>query len=86
MSEHEHSGHDDIEIIVNTRPRLVHRGVITYEELLALAFDPVPSGPNILITVSYYRGEGGKSGDLLPGQHVAVHDGMIFDVTATDRS
>jgi hypothetical protein len=86
MSEHEPGGHGQVEIIVNTRPKLVNRGVITYEEVIALAFDPVPSGPNIQITVGYYRGEGGKSGDLLPGGHVAVHEGMVFDVTATDLS
>lgn len=82
----EHDGHDQVDIIVNTRAKSVHRGVITYEQVVALAFDPVPSGPNILITTTYYRGEGGKSGDLLPGQHVAVHEAMVFDVTATDLS
>lgn len=79
-------GRNQVEIIVNTRPKLVDRGVITYDEVLALAFDPVPSGPNIEITISWYRGEGGKSGDLVPNGHVAVHVGMVFDVTATDLS
>lgn len=86
MSEHEHDSHDQVEIIVNTRPKRVPRGVITYQEVVALAFDPVPTGQNIQITVSYYRAEGGKSGDLVPGGHVAVHEGMVFDVTATDLS
>lgn len=86
MSEHGHGGNDQVEIIVNTRPKSVQRGVIAYEEVVALAFNPVPSGPNIQITVSYYRGAGGKSGDLVPGGHVAVHEGMVFDVTATDLS
>lgn len=79
-------GQNQVEIIVNTRPKTVDRGVITFDEVVALALDPVPSGPNIQITVTYYRGEGGKSGDLLPGKHVAVHEGMVFDVTATDLS
>lgn len=86
MSENKQAGHNEVEIIVNTRPKLVQRGVITYEEVVAHAFDPVPSGDNILITINYYRAEGGKSGDLLPGGHVAVHEGMVFDVTATDLS
>jgi hypothetical protein len=52
-----------------------------------LAFNPVPTGSNILLTVSYHRGHGNKpSGDLLPGKSVKVKDGMVFDVTATDRS
>jgi hypothetical protein len=81
-----HGDQNQVEIIVNTRPKTVDRGVITFEQVVALAFDPVPSGPNIQITVTYYRGQGGKSGDLLPGQHIAVHEGMVFDVTATDLS
>ena len=52
--------------------------------MVALAFDLVPSGPQVQITVSYFRAQGDKSGDLLPGGKVAVHEGMIFDVTATD--
>jgi len=86
VSEHEHRGDDQVEIIVNTRPKRVPRGVVTYEKVVALAFDPVPSGLNIQITVSYYRAQGGKSGDLVPGGQVAVHEGMVFDVTATDLS
>jgi len=86
MGEHGQGPQNQVQVIVNTRPKTVQRGVITYEQVVALALDPVPSGPNIQITVSYYRGEGGKSGDLLPGKHVAVHEDMVFDVTATDLS
>jgi multiubiquitin len=80
-----HDQHE-VEIIVNTRPKSVKPGVITYDEVVALVFDPVPTGPNIEITITWYRGQGGKSGDLLPGNHVAVHEGMVFDATATDLS
>jgi hypothetical protein len=75
-----------VTIIVNTREKVVPPGKITFEEVVALAFDPVPSGPLIQITVSYFRAQGNKSGDLLQGQSVAVHEGMVFDVTATDLS
>ena len=86
MTSQEKSGPHEVHIIVNTRSRSVRPGVISYEEVVRLAFDPVPSGPNVLITVTYYRSQGDKSGDLLPGGTVAVHDGMIFDVVATDLS
>ena len=86
MSGHGNAVQNEVEIIVNTRRRSVHHGEITYDEVVQLAFDPVPSGPNVLITVTYYRSQGDKSGDLLPGGKVAVHAGMIFDVVATDRS
>jgi Multiubiquitin len=61
---------------------------ISYDEVVNLAYDNnPPTGENVLITVGYRRGHGDKhEGDLDPGQSVKVKDGMIFDVTATDRS
>ena len=45
-----------------------------------------PSGPNVVITVTYSRGEHGQEGDMLPGDTVKLKNKMVFDVTATDRS
>jgi hypothetical protein len=61
---------------------------ISYDRVVNLAYDGnPPSGENFLITVGYRRGHGDKhEGDLDPGDSVKVKDGMIFDVTATDRS
>lgn len=75
-----------VTIIVNTREHQVEKDEITFDEVVALGLNPVPSGPNVLITVAYHRGQGNKSGDLLPGQSVKVKDGMVFDVTPTDQS
>lgn len=76
-----------VTIIVNGRQRTVSKGELTFDEVVALAFDPVPSGPNVDITVTYRRGHGHKpEGTLVPGGTVRVKEGMIFDVTATDRS
>jgi len=75
-----------VTIIVNTREHQVEKDEITFDEVVALGLNPVPSGPNVLITVTYHRGQGNKSGDLLPGQSVKVKDGMVFDVTSTDQS
>jgi hypothetical protein len=86
MPGHLESDANEVEIIVNTRPKMVRHGRVSYEEVVALAFAPVPTGPNIQITVTYFRSQGDKSGDLVQGQSVAVHAGMIFDVTATDLS
>jgi hypothetical protein len=61
---------------------------ISYEQVVSLAYDnSPPTGENVLITVGYHRGHGDKpEGDLDPGQSIKVKDGMVFDVTATDRS
>lgn len=76
-----------VTIIVNGRERTVAKADLTFDEVVALAFNPVPTGENVDITVTYRRGHGNKpEGQLKPGESVRVKDGMIFDVTATDRS
>ena len=79
--------HKEITIVVNGRPKRVAKEELTFDEIVKLAFDTPPSGPNVVITVTYHRGHGEKpEGSLLPGGTVKVKDRMIFDVTATDKS
>ncbi len=76
-----------ITIVVNGRNRTIDDKELTFAEIVALAFDPVPSGPNVSITVTYRRGHGGKpEGSLVAGETVKVKEGMIFNVRATDKS
>ncbi|KFZ77016.1 hypothetical protein ED92_38620 [Amycolatopsis sp. MJM2582] len=75
------------EIVVNGREKVVDTDEVTFEQLVHLAFNPVPSGPNWVFTVTYRRGHGHKpEGTLKPGESVKVKKGMIFNVTATDKS
>lgn len=75
------------DVVVNGRPKVITTDEVTFEQLLALAFDPVPEGPNWVFTVTYRRGGGHKpEGTLRPGESVKVKKGMIFNVTATDKS
>jgi hypothetical protein len=54
---------------------------------VALAFNPVPTGPNIKFTITYRNGlNQNPEGELLPGGRVKIKDGMIFDVTQTTKS
>lgn len=78
----------EVTIIVNTREKLVTQKELTFEEVLALAFEEPPTGPNIMMTIQYRRGHGHKpSGTLVQGKDpVKVKGGMIFDVTPTDKS
>lgn len=74
-------------IYINTEPFVVTGRKLTFEKLVGLAFNPVPSGPNIMITVDYGKGPKKKpKGSLEAGQSVKIVNGMTFDVTATDRS
>ena len=74
------------EIIVNTRPKTVESEYLTYEEVVRLAFDPPPSGPDTVITVNYRHSPRGSKGSLVQGQQTKVADGMIFNVRVTDQS
>lgn len=84
---HEHAHEHTITIIVNAREKTWAKKEISFDEVVALAFPTPPSGSNIVFTVTYRRGEGHKpEGTLTEGESVKVKDGMIFNVTATDKS
>jgi hypothetical protein len=86
--DHMHKNEHTVTIIVNGRSKEVPKHEeITYEQVIRLAYDNPPSGDGVQFTVQYSRGHGNKpSGTLVEGQSVKVKDGMIFDVTATNRS
>ena len=72
-------------IIVNGREKVVTTKELSFSEIVALS--GLPSGPNTVFTVTYRRGEGHKpEGTLVEGETVKVKDGMVFNVTATDKS
>lgn len=75
-------------IVVNGRQKTVPaKERLSFSEVVALAFDNPPTGPNIVFTVTYRRGHGEKpEGTLVEGETVKIKDGMIFNVTATDKS
>lgn len=75
-------GPKEFTIIVNGRPRKVAQDQLSFDEIVALA--GLPSGPNIVFTVTYRKGH--NEGVLVPGDTVNIENGMIFNVTATDKS
>ena len=78
---------DRVTIAVNGREKVVASGEISYDSVVGLAFDPLPSGPNIMFTVSYRNGAGRPpEGRLLPGQNVKIQDGTVFNASYTDKS
>ena len=75
------------EIVVNGRQKLVTEKRLSFYEIVALAFDNLPSGPNIIFTITYRKGPHQKpEGTLLEGETIKIKNGMIFNVTATDKS
>ena len=77
-----------ITIIVNGREKTVEKNdQISSQELVTLAFENPPTGEFICFTITYRKGHGNKpDGNLAEGELVKVKDGMIFNVTATDKS
>lgn len=86
--EHFHSGKPKVYlIIVNGQQKTVTMKTVTYEQIVILAFPNPITGPNIIYTVGYEDGpHHNHSGSLMPSGKVKVKDGMIFDVTPTDKS
>lgn len=86
--ENQGQGHDkEITIIVNGRSKTATKKELSFAEIVALAFDNPPTGDNVTFTITYRRGEGNKpEGTLVEGETVKIKDGMIFNVTPTDKS
>jgi hypothetical protein len=74
-----------VAIIVNGRRRDVTGKSISYAEIVTLAFPDDPSNQDIDFTVAYANPHG-KDGELVAGQEVHVKEGMVFNVTKTNRS
>lgn len=74
-------------IIVNAEEKEVTKRRLSFNDLIKLAFPVPPTGANLMFTIAYRNGPPeNPKGHLLEGQSVYVKNGMIFDVTATDRS
>lgn len=85
--QHQEKQPKQVTVIFNTRPKLIDKERITFDEVIAYSFDTPPSGDGIQFTVQYTRGHGDKpKGTLVEGESVKVKDGMEFDVTPTNRS
>jgi hypothetical protein len=77
----------EFKIIVNARERQFRGKEISFNQVVELAFGTVSTNPNIVYSVTYKRGHGNKpEGTMDKGDTVKVKEGMIFDVTQTDKS
>jgi multiubiquitin len=88
--EHFHSGPAQprkYTIIVNGQKKVVTTRTVSFDDIVKLAFPTPAAGSDILYTVSYEDGPRfNPQGSMKEGQTVRVKNGMIFNVTATDKS
>lgn len=76
-----------VTIIVNTRPKEVFGTQITFEEVVRLAYESLPTGGDIEFTVQYRRGpEPSVEGSMNSGSGVKIKERMVFVVSFTDKS
>lgn len=78
----------EVTIIVNTREKTWDKNEkISYEQVIELAFGSYSNDENIVYTVTYSKGNNPKhEGSLVKGESVKVKEGMIFNVTQTNKS
>ncbi len=88
LSKDEHFySQKEFRIIVNARPKDVTERVLSFAQIVALAFQTPPQGQNVMFTITYRNGpKKTPEGTLPEGGTVKIKDGMIFSVTPTDKS
>jgi hypothetical protein len=89
--EHFHSGEAPEKhyiIFVNTDPVVVDHDVLTFDELVKIAFPVPPAGPDPAFTVTFEHAKSDPHfGDLKAGGTVTVRQfGTTFDVDHNNRS
>jgi hypothetical protein len=82
---HEHE--TSFDIVVNAQRFTVQTRVLTFEQVVALAFPNEASDPNKTFTVTYRKSDEARhEGTLVAGHSAKVKDGTVFSVTFTTRS
>ena len=72
-------------IVINGRQREVNGKDISYTQVVQLAFPDDQGNDAIEYTVAYANPHG-QDGTLVNGQNVHIKEGMIFNVSKTNRS
>lgn len=87
QDEHFHSGEPhqrEFSIIVNGQQKAVKTRRVSYEQVVRLAFDPVPQN---YVKVNYFNAAEDREGILKPHQKVRIKpEGTVFCVTETGES
>lgn len=77
----------EVTVYVNGRPKVIEKKTYSFIEIVRLAYSSPQSGSGVEYTVTYSKGPGSKKeGTLIEGQTVKVKEGMIFNVTETNKS
>jgi hypothetical protein len=91
LPEHpEHPEHPNrLTVLINGEEKLLlpHVQRLSYEEIVKLAYGVLPTNPNTIYTVAYSNGPSeNPKGTLTRGRSVMVKEGMVFNVSKSDKS
>lgn len=78
-----------ITVLVNGEEKVLppHTKQLSYEEIVKLAYGMLPTNPNTIYTVAYSNGPiENPKGTLTRGRSVLVKEGMVFNVSKSDKS
>jgi len=74
-------------IIVNARVKEWTENIISFQQLIVLAFGIYQQNNSTAYSVSYKKGEDANpEGTMVMGDVIHIKDKMIFNVSATDKS
>ena len=77
----------EITVIINGTPEIVTEKKLSFAQIVELAYGHPPEGGYIVYTVTYERGHGNKpEGSIIEGDELRVKEGMLINVTRTDKS
>ena len=79
--------HKPVTIIVNGRPKEWSEKKISFTQVVVLAFGTYENNDQIIYTMTYKANDHSNSGkEMVLGDEVNVHPGMVFNVSRTDKS
>lgn len=85
--EHFHAGKPVYTIIVNAEEKTVDHDLLTFNELVKLAFPVPPAGEHPKFTITFEKASSKPhEGSLKEGETVTVKNGTEFDVIHSNRS
>lgn len=77
----------EVVILVNSREKEWSEKMISFDQVVILAFGSISNDPNVSYSVTYKKGDNNKpEGIMVKGDIVKVKDGIRFNVTQTNRS
>ena len=83
----ENSKEKEYTILVNAREKVWNDKIISFDQVVILAFGAISNDPNVSYAITFKKGDNNKpEGIMVKGDEVKVKDGMRFNVTQTNRS